>query len=75
MLGAISDILSAAIRSKLSDGTSVVNVAQVSSVLMDLLRTQGPKILNTLTIPKFGKMYVLLLKLDHSTKLGTQDAP
>lgn len=35
--------------------------------MMDLLRTQGPEVLNQLTIPKFSKIFVLLVKLDNLT--------
>jgi hypothetical protein len=38
ILGAICDILSASIKAKLINGTSIVDVGKVGSVLMDLLR-------------------------------------
>jgi len=34
-------------------------------VLLDLLRSKGHEVLSQLTIPKFAKIYILLLKLDN----------
>ena len=33
--------------------------------MMDLLVTKGPEVLNNLTIPKFGKLFTQLIKLDN----------
>ena len=35
--------------------------------MFELLRTKGSEVLTQLTIPKFGKIYVQLLKLDNLT--------
>ena len=43
------------------------------NVMMDLLRSKGHEILNQLTIPKFSKIFILLLKLDNLTISGEQD--
>ena len=73
ILGAICDVLSAAIQAKLKKNTNVIDIAKVSSVLLDLLRSQGPNILNNLNIPKFAHMFILLMKLDNSCKPGKED--
>ncbi len=36
-------------------------------VMLDLLRAKGPEVLNQLTIPKFAKIFILLIKLDNLT--------
>lgn len=42
---------------------------------MDLLRTKGPQVLNQLTIPKFSKIFISLLKLDNLTFAPNSDTP
>ena len=43
------------------------------SVLLDLLRSEGPSILaEPLAIPKFAKIYILLIKLDNLNSNGGQ---
>ena len=34
-------------------------------MLLDLLRSKGPEVLDQLTIPKIAKIFIILLKLDH----------
>ena len=68
MLGAICDILQIAITAKVTNDTNVIDIAKVSGVLMDLLKNQGPNILTTLSIPKFSKMFILLMKLDNAAR-------
>ena len=64
-LTAITDILSVSIKCRLEDAPIPVNIAQTKSVMMDLLRVKGPEVLNQLTIPKFGKIFIQLVKLDN----------
>ena len=65
MLGAICSILEKAIDTRLQDGATPVDVAQCSQVYIDLMRQHGAKVLTQLSIPQFGKIFVLLLKLDN----------
>lgn len=69
-LTAITDVLAAAVKCRLLGSTSPVNLLKCKTVMMDLLRTQGPEVLNQLTIPKFAKIFVLLVKLDNLTVDG-----
>lgn len=43
-----------------------MQVKACSDVMMQLLREQGPVVLDNLTIPKFSKIFVLLVKLDNA---------
>ena len=65
MLSAICRILESAIDTRLEDGQTPVDVAKCSQVFIDLLRQEGAKVLTQLSIPQFGKIFVLLLKLDN----------
>ena len=40
-------------------------MVQCSQVYIDLMRQQGAKVLTQLSIPQFGKIFVLMLKLDN----------
>ena len=64
-LSAIIDVLTASLRCKLEMATHPVDLAMCRSVLLDLLRSKGHEVLSQLTIPKFGKIFILLFKLDH----------
>ena len=44
-------------------------------MLIELLRHQGPQVLNTQTIPQFGKIFVMILVLDNLQADGTQKWP
>lgn len=66
-LGAINDVLNAAIECRLLETTHPINLAQCKTVYLDLMKNKGPQILNQLTIPKFAKMFVSMLKLDNLT--------
>ena len=66
-LTAIIDVLSEAVKCRLNQGEHPVQHMLCKSVLLDLLRSEGPKILSAepLAIPKFAKIYILLIKLDN----------
>lgn len=40
-------------------------MALCRQVMLDLLGSKGHEVLNQLTIPKFAKIFILLLKLDN----------
>ena len=58
-------MLEASVKCRLLGSTPPVNLLKCKTVMMDLLRTQGPDVLNQLTIPKFAKIFILLMKLDN----------
>ena len=64
-LSAIIDVLSVSLSCGLQNLPHPVNLSLCRSVLLDLLRSKGAEVLNQLTIPKFAKMFILLLKLDN----------
>ena len=44
-----------------------VKLALCKTVMMDLLRSKGAEVLDQLTIPKFAKIFIMLIKLDNLT--------
>ena len=66
-LGAICDVLQEAYKGMLQKMPYPVNHTMCREVMFEMLRTKGPEVLTQLTIPKFGKIYVQLLKLDNLT--------
>ena len=64
-LNAINDVLNAAVQCRLLNSPSPVQLLKCKTIMMDLLRTKGPEVLNQLTIPKFGKLVIMLVKLDN----------
>ena len=64
-LGAICEVLQEAYKGMLQRTPSPVNPVMCREVMFEMLRTKGPQVLTQLTIPKFAKIYVQLLKLDN----------
>ena len=66
ILGAINDVLLASVEASFLDVASPVQFSKCRVVLTELLRNQGPKVLDTISIPKLALTYVLLIKLDNA---------
>ena len=58
-------MLTAVLKCTLDNATHPVDLAACRQTLLDLLRSKGHEVLSQLTIPKFAKIYILLLKLDN----------
>ena len=66
MLGAIDDVLRAAIGTRLAQEATQVDVAQCREMFMALLTQQGAQVLkNDNHLKKFAKIFVMILVLDN----------
>lgn len=65
MLSALNDVLETLIQRSLRNESLTVDVVQSGQTLLSLLHAQ-PQVLSRLFMPQFAKVFVNLLKLDHS---------